>query len=155
MTPRERFAAHVDWVPTTKGCIEWVGYRNKEGYGRFGVNKKLVLAHRFAWMLEHGTIAKGKRVLHSCDNPSCVNVAHLHVGSHRQNMAEMVARGRQRGAIGESHGRCKLTDAQVLELRALHAAGVRREELRVRFNVSKTWVRCIVTNQWRKSATGT
>ncbi len=58
---------------------------------------KNVAAHRYAWILTHGEPEAGQHVLHKCDNPPCCNPAHLRLGTHDQNMAEMAAKGRQNG----------------------------------------------------------
>lgn len=72
------------------GCWTWTGPTIKKGYGRWG----RVLAHRFSWSLANGPIPDGKWVLHHCDNPPCVNPAHLYIGTVVENVRDMVARGR-------------------------------------------------------------
>ena len=63
------------------------------GYGRFRLGHRVYYAHRIAYRLVHGHLMKGAVVMHSCDNPNCVNPAHLQAGSQRNNMA---TRGRNR-----------------------------------------------------------
>jgi hypothetical protein len=92
----ERFQAHIRDVPS--GCREWQSKRDKGGYGHFtrrdGVD---VRAHRFAWEKFVGPIPEGMLVLHRCDNPRCVNTAHLFIGNHADNARDMVQKGRHWG----------------------------------------------------------
>ena len=105
----DRFRSKVDWTPNATGCGFWTASLFREGYGRFKLDGRSRGAHRVAWELEHGPIPAGMRVLHRCDNPPCVNLEHLFLGTQGDNMRDMAAKGRQRA---------KLTDAQVFEIRA-------------------------------------
>lgn len=75
-------------------CIEYSGYKMPTGYGMRGYKGKVWLAHRAAWDEEVGPIPDGMNVLHSCDNRACVNIEHLFLGSHTDNMQDMVSKGR-------------------------------------------------------------
>lgn len=83
-----------DPLAKAKGCIEWDGYRNEKGYGVKSVNGTNVKAHRWAWEQANGPIPEGKVLLHSCDNPPCINVKHLSVGTVADNNQDRADKGR-------------------------------------------------------------
>jgi hypothetical protein len=85
------------------------------------LGKRSVGAHRFAWEIEHGEIPDGLVVRHTCDNALCVRADHLHLGTNRDNIDDMLAKQRQRR--GETHNLHRLTDAIVLEARRAYAEG--------------------------------
>jgi len=99
---------------TESGCLIWLGYVGPSGYGYIGVNGKLQRTHRVAWELSKGPIPEGAHVLHRCDVPCCINPAHLFLGDHAANMADMNRKGR--AAVGEVHGNAKLTADAVREI---------------------------------------
>lgn len=93
----ERFWAKVN-VAGPHDCWEWTAGTDRAGYGRISLggrgDRRLVGAHRASWQIVNGPIPDGLFVLHSCDNPPCVNPQHLRVGTNADNMADMVVRGR-------------------------------------------------------------
>lgn len=74
-------------VTTESGCIEWVGPKLKDGYGRPHFGGKSVLAHRLAYEWMVGEIPEGYEVHHFCENPACVNPKHLGLFTHLEHMA--------------------------------------------------------------------
>lgn len=92
----DKFRAKID-TTAPGGCHLWRGTRNKAGYGMAALGGYFVLAHRLAHALATGD-ATAEVVMHSCDNPTCVNPAHLRSGTHMENMADMKAKGRGRMA---------------------------------------------------------
>jgi len=113
----DRFYPNVD---TSGDCWLWTGKRNADGYGELEHRKRLLKAHRVALTLTGIAIPPGKEVCHTCDNPACVRPSHLFVGTHSDNMQDMVRKGRgvTPNTKGEEHGAARLTAQQVLAIRA-------------------------------------
>lgn len=134
--------------PGLNGCIEWQAAK-KDGYGVFNRDgKHTILAHRMSWILEYGDLPKGSVLRHTCDNRPCVNVQHLMIGTHADNVADKISKGR--GNDGMKHGHAKLTDAQVIKIRSLYQLRVSNQyELAVEFGVSQSVISEIINrNAW-------
>ena len=162
---RERFDRQ--WVAnTTTGCHEWIGALTPAGYGQIGAGKRgtgNLAAHRVAWELQRGPIPEGLCVLHLvCDNPACVNIAHLGLGTHLANMRDMCRKGRQCGgerrrAIarasvprGERHCCARYTDDQIRTMRALYVGGRRQCDIARDFDCRPQTVYKIVRGMRRR-----
>lgn len=118
-TLEERF-----WRKVTKSesCWIWSGSKRPNGYGtiqRGGKNSPTLLAHRVSCELHHGPIPRGCVVMHSCDNPSCVNPEHLLIGTHKDNTGDMDAKGRRVtiAPLGVQNGKSVLDDDKVRYIR--------------------------------------
>jgi hypothetical protein len=112
-------------VRIAEGCWTWTASPSV-GYGQLprgphaaGCTK----AHVASWILHFGPIPEHQCVLHACDNRRCVNPAHLFLGTQRDNLDDMRIKGR--AAIGEAHGRAKLTEPQALAIRNRYRKGSR------------------------------
>lgn len=117
-TVEERFWLKVQ---KTESCWLWVGAKDEKGYGTFKVatnNKKM--AHRLSYIFCFKTIKKGMEVCHACDNPSCVRPNHLFLGTHKENMRDMVLKGRSADRHGEKHPNSRLKNEDVLKIRGLY-----------------------------------
>lgn len=109
------------WQKVAKGadgeCWVWTGSKVRTGYGVHWADGKHVKAHRYSYALHYGEIPEGMSVLHSCDNPTCCNPAHLRLGTQKDNMADMVARNRRVAITGERHPSARLTAQDVAYIR--------------------------------------
>ena len=120
---------------------------NRAGYGEFSLNGKLIRAHRFSFQLFHNRlIQEGMCILHSCDNPLCVNPHHLTEGTQQENMTDKKNKGRGVQSKGEKNGLSKLTEAQVKEIRAKYDKknGITTVQLALEYNVTNATIGYII-----------
>lgn len=113
--PKPRLGEFWSYVDKSSDCWIWTGARATFGYGRY----KEEAAHRVAFRLTHGPIPEGAYILHSCDNPPCVNPAHLRVGNAADNMADRSERGR--APVGEENYAWRRSTLTVDDVRAIRA----------------------------------
>jgi hypothetical protein len=137
LSPR-RFWTHVI---KTDSCWLWKGSCDWTGYGRFVFNEKNISAHRHSWTLANGPIPKGLHVLHNCpdgDNKSCVNPAHLFLGTNADNLRDASKKGQL--PRGSQKTAAKLTEHKVKRIKRLHASGIGMRELGRRYGVSNVTI---------------
>lgn len=102
----------IETVSNESGCLLCISHhKTKSGHVQIRRNGKTQLLHRLIYSEKHGEIPDGMVVRHKCDNPSCVNIEHLELGTHAQNVSDRVQRNRS--AIGSNHGRSKLKESDV------------------------------------------
>lgn len=148
MDNAERFWAKVN---KTDGCWEWTGSLTR-GYGMFWLGK-MVYSHRLSYVLHHPlTIDLLEHreicVCHRCDNPKCVNPAHLFLGTVVDNMRDRDEKGRGNQAKGEKHGGAILTENDVREIRSRYAnGGVLQQQLALEYGVKKGSISNIITRK--------
>ena len=133
-------------------CWEWNAGKYRGGYGHFrrliDDKWKMYKAHRFSYELHKGEIPKGFLVCHSCDNPSCVNPDHLFLGSPKDNMEDMIKKGRKRFGVPKG-SRC-LNQELAEAIRADYGAGMTYSELRKKYQTSKSQISRVVLRQiWK------
>ena len=141
------------WTVAASGCWEWKGSRQSKGYGSVAVDGRRILAHRLAYATWVGPIPGGQVVRYACDNPPCINPAHLLLGTHAQNSRDMVDRGRS--TFGARNPAARLTAEQVVEIRARYATGrYRQRDLADQFGVSRSHISGILSGRfWTPKAT--
>ena len=133
-------------------CIEFQGYKDKDGYGKKYNAGKARYAHRLAYCEAKNIDIKeidGLCVMHTCDNPPCINPAHLVLGTHQENMDDKMKKGRHAynpNAKGESNGFAKLTSEDVFKIREMVKFKSQAEVARL-FLISKTHVSHIVSRK--------
>jgi flavin-binding protein dodecin len=165
-SPEDRFWSKVDRRGPAD-CWNWIAGRIPDGYGQFRLNnpRRQVGAHRFSYELHYGPIPEGLLVLHSCDNPSCVNPNHLSAGTTRDNSRDAIERGRNYPGFreefrkypekirrAEQHPMRKLDWQKVREIRALISEGkLSRRQIAARYGVAPDTVHKIaVRRTWRE-----
>ena len=151
LTNAERF-----WRNVRNGgadeCWPWKLAPLRHGYGTFTTKqpREYFRPSRFAWTTKNGPIPEGLNVLHSCDNPPCCNPNHLFLGTQLDNVKDMTAKGRRVDHMGEAHGRAKLTNAEVTEIRRRARAGETVVSLASAFGMGTSTISAIKNGSaWR------
>lgn len=103
-------------IDKISSCWNWIG-NSYNGYGLFWNKGKQWKAHRFSYFYFIGTIPKGMNICHRCDNPACVNPEHLFLGTQKDNMQDMLKKGRGPVVSGEKHPRAILDFNRVKEIK--------------------------------------
>lgn len=153
----ERFWPKVD-IRGPEECWPWLAAHRADGYGVFGLTRgHLVAAHRFSYTLSFGEIEGDLWVLHKCDNKTCVNPAHLFVGTRQDNVDDMVTKrrhwahkGLDVAARGEDVSTAKLRTTDIPVIRERYAQGVTISQLGRDYGVSRTAIRLIIVGKnWK------
>lgn len=121
------------------GCWLFTGPWDNDGYGRLHINGERHLATRLMMSIVLGFEITDEFVLHKCDNPPCVNPAHLFLGTAKDNAIDMMIKGRSKSNV--------LEDFEVIEIRDMHKYGYTGKALAEMFNVDKSTISLIVNNK--------
>jgi hypothetical protein len=135
----DRFWAKV-YKQEGDACWLWTASKFRDGYGKFargGHSAGMVRAHRVSWELHNGSITDGLFVLHDCDTPACVRPDHLFLGTAKDNVRDMIAKGRQNfvRAFGEAHSRTKISDIDIAAME-VDRASMTFQELGIKYGLS-------------------
>lgn len=181
-TPQVGQGIAIDWIKTyfaavkkrfdnkviqQDGCWQWAGSLDGKGYGMFGIctcphEPKIIRAHRVSFIFANKTIKDGNHVLHSCDNPGCVNPEHLREGTHQENMKDRDYRDRgkqtckfkkgRKTPAGEESPTAKLKNKDVIKIRKLlNDNYFTHKEIAEKFKVHRSTVTAINNNRIRKT----
>lgn len=136
-------------------CLDHGQMIGQEVYGSMKVAGKSVKVHRVAYARANGldVLSMGGVVLHSCDNRRCIEPSHLSLGTHQDNSDDMLAKGRHWVPCGEASATCKLTDAQVAEIRLRYKPYCRvngSRPLAREFGMSSSHISAIANDTARK-----
>ena len=123
------------------GCWDFTGSINKWGYGEMHIggrfNPSHHNAHRISWIVHRGNIPKGLIVCHVCDCRSCCNPEHLFLGTHKDNMQDMIKKGRSNFLKGDKCPWAILTEKKVLEILKMFEKGFNAVEIGKKFNIDR------------------
>jgi hypothetical protein len=133
------------------GCWKWKGTINSRSYGVIGIAGKRYLVHRALFSLLFGSIPTGFVVRHKCDNPSCCNPFHLEPGTQKDNIGDMITRGRGNFVVGVHNGKHKLCPEQIVEIRFLAQSGMSQQKIAERFSASTSNIESVVNRKTWKS----
>jgi hypothetical protein len=131
----------IKWLITENGCHICTSHsKTKDGYihKRNPKTGKVEILHRMIYKEKYGEIPQGMEVCHTCDNPSCINIEHLFLGTHLDNMRDKVGKNRQHRPIGEKNGISKLTEEQVKNIR--NSNEITLKKLSKKYKVSFTLI---------------
>jgi hypothetical protein len=144
---------NIGWTVTDSGCWEWNGSRNTSNYGTLAVGRgRPHIASRIAFEAWIKVPDANTDICHRCDNPPCINPAHLFEGTRQENVTDMVTK--QRVANGERKTAHKLKDSQVESIRNEYAeGGVSQSALARKYGVSQSHISFLVLRQRRQYET--
>lgn len=127
---------------TKRGCMEWLGSRNRKGYGKITVNKRSFSAHRVALMLHLGlnSISPTLDVMHLCNNPPCCNPKHLKIGTRKENIRQSVSDGTHASNSTHPRWNAKLKQGDLKVIRHLLARGMTQAAVARRYGVDQSTI---------------
>ena len=129
------------------GCWFFTGTRNNKGYGRIKINGVATSAHRVSFELHKGPITNNLWVLHTCDNPSCINPDHLFLGTAKDNNDDMIAKGRDNTHSIRPIGPRALCEDDVIAIRKLLKDGYSQRDIAEQYSVNQPTISFINTGR--------
>jgi hypothetical protein len=123
------------------------------GYLDTRIRGKRVSLHRYMYEECFGFIPEGMMVRHKCDNRQCINPEHLELGTHQDNMRDMVERGRSMKGKGSRMSKKNLTKEDVMKIKFLLGAGLKQGDIAKKFNIHKESVSFINRGKTWKNVT--
>lgn len=138
----------IAWKLNENGChICTSHYIDKFGYARINKNRKPLKIHRLIYEQHNGQIPRGLVVMHKCDNRSCINIEHLKLGTQKDNILDMMRKGRDVHPKGVGHGMTRLSENDVIDI---FFSNDYADCLAIKYGVSKTNINHIRNkNTWR------
>lgn len=135
------FWASIDSSGGPQSCWPWLRNKDSRGYGRVRWRSRMGSPHRLAWSLANNAeVPVGAVVMHVCDNPPCCNPAHLRVGTHRDNVLDKFAKGRDNGPRGFSHPFAKMSVDRIAFAARLRGLGFSINNIAFTLSVSQSTV---------------
>ena len=136
------------------GCIEWIGAISSTGYGSLTYKQRRYTSHKISYTINYGKVPKGLCVLHKCDNRSCINPDHLFLGTLKDNVHDMMQKGRNNQAREFGNNNCKLSNQQVVDIRESYKTQkTSHRKLAKEYGVNHRVIGRIITGEARKHAT--
>ena len=130
-------------------CIIHPGWKKPTGYAQVKHNGTKMHAHRKAWIVAFGPIPKGLDVCHRCDNPPCINLDHLWIGTHAENMADAARKNRMVSPKGSKQHASKLVETDIPFIRSL-SGNMRQVDIAAAYGVSQQVISKVINRKhWR------
>ncbi len=154
--PKENFEDKFwDKVEKTRSCWLWAASKFKQGYGQIKRDGKNLYAHRASYELHFGEIPEGKLVCHHCDVKLCVNPLHLFLGTWKDNVQDMIKKGRRADTRGDLNGMSKLSGAEILKVVSKVSSGkMSQNEASAVYGLSQGTISAILCGKKWNSVTG-
>lgn len=145
---KRRLSARVKRVGD---CLMWQGCRGSRGYGWMAVGKtNREATHRISWAIANNAQPpRGMHVMHSCDNPSCVNPSHLSLGTAKDNQRDCWLKGRKNPLRGSRHASSRYSESQIIQAAAFFAAGFTYAQVAEKVSVNRqTLMKILQGRRW-------
>lgn len=138
----ERFWSKIKFGDLNE-CWEWQANRSAKGYGKFKVDGEKKLAHRFLFIQLNGAMPSNILACHSCDNPTCCNPNHLFAGTYKDNIQDMIRKGRGTYRSGSQHPLAKLKEIDIPVIRERLRNGELKSSIAKTYGITVTPLRQI------------